>query len=62
MAIIAVSATDEEPLPFPLEVQGDRVAGKGIVYYQFIIPVDRSAVLKDPLAPTTQPVKGKAEG
>jgi hypothetical protein len=62
MAIIAVSATDEEPLPFPLEVQGDRVEGKGIVYYQFIIPVDRSAVLKDPLAPATQPVKGKAEG
>jgi hypothetical protein len=68
MAIIAVSTSENEPLPFPLEVQGDPVAGKGVVYYQFVIPVDRSAVLKDPTQATTQPAtapatqKGKAAG
>jgi hypothetical protein len=62
MVIIAVSTTSDEPLPFPLNVQGDPVAGQGTVYYQFVIPVDRSAVMKDPTAATTQPVKGKAEG
>lgn len=62
MVIIAVSTTSDEPLPFPLNVQGDPVPGQGTVYYQFIIPVDRSAVMKDPTAATTQPVKGKAEG
>jgi hypothetical protein len=68
MAIIAVCTSENEPLPFPLEVQGDAIAGKGVVYYQFIIPVDRSAVLKDPTQATTQPAtapatqKGKAGG
>ena len=62
MAIIAVSDTKDEELPFPLEVQGDRIKGKGIIYYQFVVPVDRSAVQKAPTSqPTTKP-KGKAEG
>ncbi len=62
MVIIAVSGSEKEPLPFPLDVQGETVAGEGTVYYQFTIPADRSAVLKDPVAPAaTQPVKGKAE-
>src|SRR5205085_12245272 len=52
MAVIAVSATADEKLPFPLEVQGDRIEGKGVIYYQFVVPVDRSAV---PAAPTTWP-------
>ncbi|MDB5320623.1 MAG: hypothetical protein JWN40_2254 [Phycisphaerales bacterium] len=63
MVIIAVSGSSDEPLPFPMEVQGETVAGQGTVYYQFTIPADRSAVQKDPTAPAaTQPVKGKAEG
>ena len=52
MAVIAVSSTADEKLPFPLEVQGDRIEGKGVIYYQFVVPVDRSAV---PAAPTTRP-------
>ena len=64
MGIIAVSTTDTEPLPFPLEVQGQSIPGKGVVYYQFVIPVDRSAVLNDPTQPATKPAtqKGKAGG
>jgi hypothetical protein len=75
MAVIAVAANGEEPLPFPLEVNGNRVDGKGIVYYQFVVPVDATAVHKIPttLPSTTQPTskpaatpatttKGKTEG
>jgi len=61
MAIIGVAAGDEEKLPFPLEVQGDRIEGAGIIYYQFVVPVDRSAVQQNPAVSPTQP-KGKAEG
>lgn len=64
MAIIAVADSRTEKLPFPLEVDRDRIDGKGIVYYQFVHPVDRSAVTGNPAAttqPTTKPSKGKAE-
>ncbi|HEY7120813.1 MAG TPA: hypothetical protein VH475_29785 [Tepidisphaeraceae bacterium] len=64
MAIVAASDTREEKLPFPLEVQGDRIDGKGTVLYQFVVGVDRSAVSSKPnpsTRPTSQP-KGKAEG
>lgn len=62
LAVIAVSDSREEKLPFPLEVQGDRVEGKGLVYYQFVLPVDRAAVNDNATTqPTTQPT-GKAEG
>jgi hypothetical protein len=44
MAVIAVADDKNHPLPFPLEVHGDPVKGQGIVYYQFVIPVDRKAV------------------
>jgi hypothetical protein len=64
MAVIAVADNREEPLPFPLRVQGDAIQGKGVVYYQFVLPVDRSVAVKaEPTTkPTTQPSKGKAEG
>ena len=29
------------PLPFALEVDGKRVAGKGCVYWQFVVPASR---------------------
>jgi hypothetical protein len=65
MAIIGVSAGDKEKLPFPLEVEGNRIDGEGVIYYQYVVPVDRSAVLKAPTnkpATATQPSKGKAGG
>lgn len=62
VVVTSVADSDSEPLPFPLEVQGDRMdksGSKGIVYYQFVLPVDRSAVAKPPPAtqPTTRPSK-----
>jgi hypothetical protein len=66
MAIIAVADGKEEPLPFPMEVHGDPVKGRGVVYYQFVIPIDRKAVgqmatpkaaTQPATAPATQPAK-----
>jgi hypothetical protein len=67
MAIIAVADGKDQPLPFPMEVQGDLVKGQGLIYYQFIVPVDRKAVADAavPKPPTTQPTtkpQNQAEG
>jgi hypothetical protein len=64
VAIIGVADYRVEKLPFPLEVEHDRIDGRGYVYYQFVLPADRSAVNTSPAAapqPTPQPSKGKAE-
>jgi hypothetical protein len=34
--------SDESPLPFPMEVGGERVSGTGTTFYQFALPLDRS--------------------
>jgi hypothetical protein len=47
---LVILAEADGPLPIPLDVEGDRVEGTGIIYYQLIFPLDRSA-----LAATTQP-------
>ena len=44
----------EGPLPFPLEVNGDRMSGQGVTFYQFVVPLDRSAL---DAPPTTQEVE-----
>jgi hypothetical protein len=61
MAIIAVADSKDEPLPFPMEVHGDPVKGRGVVYYQCVVPVDWSAV-KDANTPraATQPTTAPA--
>jgi hypothetical protein len=40
---LVVLAESREPLPIPLLVDGDRVGGEGTTYYQFVLPLDRSA-------------------
>lgn len=40
-AMVGLARADG-PLPFPLKVGGDQVPGQGVVYYQFIIPLDHS--------------------
>lgn len=49
------------PLPFPLEVEGDRVSGAGTVFYQFALPLDHSKVPTLPES-TTQPAQSDAAG
>jgi len=49
---LVVLAEAPGPLPFVLEVQGDPVSGQGTNFYQFVLPLDRSAISGPP---TTQP-------
>jgi hypothetical protein len=44
LVVLAESETADVPLPIPLEVEGDRVAGRGKIFYQFVLPLDRSNV------------------
>jgi len=52
LVVIARSHGDV-PMPVPLQVEGDKITGPGPVYYQFVLPLDHSAVEN---APATQPV------
>lgn len=53
---LVVLAEAHGGLPIPIEVNGDRVDGDGIVLYQSVIPLDRSIELTAP-APTSQPAE-----
>lgn len=39
LLVLASSMEHESPLPFALEVEGDRIGGQGTTYYQFIVPL-----------------------
>jgi hypothetical protein len=45
-----IFAQSQGPLPMPLEVEGEPVKGDGLIFYQIVLPMDRSA-----LTPTTSP-------
>ena len=47
LVVLAQSASDDNPVPFPLSVEGSRVGGLGRVLYQFALPVDRTEMEKD---------------
>jgi hypothetical protein len=53
--LIVLAQVDDDPLPFPLEVDGDETRGTGTTFYQFILPLDHTAVSKPPTDETTQP-------
>jgi hypothetical protein len=46
--LILARSDDASPLPFPLEVDGEIVKGEGVVYYQFIVPLERSGAATQP--------------
>ncbi|MGE5611990.1 MAG: hypothetical protein ACM359_22275 [Bacillota bacterium] len=46
--LIFAQSEPGSPLPFPLEVEGRNVPGKGTVYYQFIVPMERSGAATQP--------------
>jgi hypothetical protein len=46
--LIFAQSEPGSPLPFPLEVEGRRVLGKGTVYYQFIVPMERNGAATQP--------------
>jgi hypothetical protein len=47
MLIFAKSA-DAAALPFPMKVEGEQVKGEGVVYYQVIVPLERSSATTQP--------------
>ena len=49
--VILAEAEDDQPLPFPLDVDGKRVPGKGTIFYQIVLPLSR----EKPKPPTTGP-------
>jgi hypothetical protein len=40
--LVVLGQADARPLPYPLEVNGSKVAGEGTVYYQFALPMDQN--------------------
>lgn len=44
--LVVLAQADKRPLPFPLEVNGDPVAGEGTVFYQFALPMDHAGADK----------------
>lgn len=50
---MVILAEASGPLPMPLFVAGEQVSGSGLNLYQFVIPLDRSA-MKPTTAPSTQ--------
>jgi len=51
---LVVLAEASGPIPMPLYVEGEHVTGDGMTLYQFVLPLDRSA-LPSTTQPTTEP-------
>src|SRR5205085_2752017 len=58
---LIVLAQATTPLPVPLTVEGDKPEGTGTTFYQYVLPIDRSAVEHAPeiVAATTQASSSK---
>lgn len=52
--MVVLAQADNQPLPYTLDVNGDKVAGSGTVFYQFALPIERVAPAPPPVA-TTKP-------
>jgi hypothetical protein len=57
--VICAEAEGEQPLPYPLEVNNKRVEGKGTLFYQFMLPLERS---RNALMTTQPSILGRAHG
>ena len=57
--LVVLAEVDKAPLPYPLEVEGERMQGEGTVYYQASLPIKNRTTLIEPLlklpTPDTQP-------
>jgi hypothetical protein len=54
--LVVLAEANDTPIPIPLDVEGDKVLGNGTTFYQFVLPLDRTAPVVDeddvPAAPT----------
>lgn len=53
--LVIIAETDDAPLPYPMEVAGDRMQGQGRVLYQATLPLRNRTKLAEPPPPETQP-------
>jgi hypothetical protein len=53
---MVILATADGPIPIPMDVEGDRMTGTGTIFYQVVLPLDRSEM---PAA--TQPTTSTAD-
>ncbi len=56
--VVCAEAEGDQPLPYPLEVNNKRVEGKGALFYQFILPLERS---RNALMTTQPSILGSAQ-
>ncbi|MGH7214385.1 MAG: hypothetical protein ACREIT_06450, partial [Tepidisphaeraceae bacterium] len=55
-ALVVLAQADDQPLPYPLEVEGNVVTGSGTTLYEFVIPLDRGDLdTRAEPSPATQP-------
>jgi hypothetical protein len=56
--LVVLATADNQPLPFPLKVNGSEIDNaSGRVLYQFVLPIDRSQANTEALKPTTRSVE-----
>ena len=46
--VVLAESDGNQPLPFPLEINGNKVAGEGTVFYQFALPLDHNGAFAPP--------------
>lgn len=59
-ALVVLATSPEAPLPIDFSVNGDVVGGSGRVYWQFVLPLDRSADSAPQLELAPEPVPQSA--
>jgi len=52
-AVVIVASVHDDPLPIPLTVQGEPVAGSGWTIYQFVLPADTTVASTPPTQPSS---------
>ena len=46
--LVVLAEAPQSPIPIPLDVDGDKVTGNGTTFFQFVLPLERSAALAEP--------------
>jgi hypothetical protein len=44
--LVVIAEAPNSPIPFNLDVEGDKVTGNGTTFYQFVLPLDHSVALE----------------
>jgi hypothetical protein len=58
--LVMVGEVDSAPLPFPMDVEGDRMKGEGRVFYQATLPLrNRSKLSQPPPVPEAKPPQAR---